>query len=93
MLYVIDIETNGLLKDLLTYKTFPYVLNDNAKLLSVNKVTPSELTVKNNSYPLSRKLYMYTNGKAKGIVANYIGFIQSDRGQKIVVEQGFINIK
>mgnify|MGYP000852743053 FL=1 len=68
-------------------------LNDNAKLLSVNKVTPSELTVKNNSYPLSRKLYMYTNGKAKGIVANYIGFIQSDRGQKIVVERGFINIK
>ena len=35
MLYVIDIETNGLLKDLLTYKTFPYVLNDNAKLWCV----------------------------------------------------------
>ena len=35
MLYVIDIETNGLLEDLLTYKTFPYVLNDNAKLWCV----------------------------------------------------------
>ena len=35
MLHVIDIETNGLLKDLLTYKTFPYVLNDNAKLWCV----------------------------------------------------------
>ncbi|MGB3017715.1 MAG: hypothetical protein WBC65_07900, partial [Ignavibacteria bacterium] len=32
---MIDIETNGLLKDLLTYKTFPYVLNDNAKLWCV----------------------------------------------------------
>ncbi len=31
---------------------------------------------------------MYTNGKAKGEVANYIGFIQSERGQQIVQEQG-----
>ena len=35
MQYVIDIETNGLLKDLLTYKEFPYVLNDSAKLWCV----------------------------------------------------------
>jgi phosphate transport system substrate-binding protein len=36
---------------------------------------------------------MYTNGKAKGEVANYLGFIQSERGQQIVQEQGFINIR
>jgi len=68
-------------------------VNDSAKLLSVNKITPFPKTVKNGIYPLSRKLYMYTNGKAQGVVANYIGFIQSDIGQKIVEEQGFINIK
>lgn len=35
MEYVIDIETNGLLKNLLSYKNFPYVLNDDAKLWCV----------------------------------------------------------
>jgi len=36
---------------------------------------------------------MYTNGKAKGDVANYLGFIQSEKGQQIIQELGFINIK
>ena len=35
MEYVIDIETNGLLKNLLSYKNFPYVLNNDAKLWCV----------------------------------------------------------
>ena len=68
-------------------------VNESVKLISVNKIIPSETTVKNGSYMLSRKLYMYTNGKAKGEVANYLGFIQSERGQQIVQEQGFINIR
>ena len=68
-------------------------VNESVKLISINKIIPSEATVKNGSYMLSRKLYMYTNGKAKGDVANYLGFIQSEKGQQIVQEQGFINIK
>ncbi|MDY0219222.1 MAG: hypothetical protein RBR14_07735, partial [Candidatus Cloacimonas acidaminovorans] len=68
-------------------------VNNSVKLISVNGIIPSEATVKNGSYMLSRKLYMYTNGKAKGDVANYLGFIQSEKGQQIVQELGFINIK
>jgi len=68
-------------------------VNETVKLLSVNRVIPAVASVKNNSYPLARKLYMYTNGNAKGEVEKLIGFIQSEKGQKIVEEQGFINIK
>ena len=68
-------------------------VNDSVKLISLNGIIPSEATVKNGSYILSRKLYMYTNGKAKGDVANYLGFIQSEKGQQIIQELGFINIK
>jgi phosphate transport system substrate-binding protein len=53
---------------------------------------PSIKTVKDGSYPLSRKLYMYTDGKASGNVAAYIGFIQGPEGQKIVEQNGFIRI-
>lgn len=63
------------------------------RAITVNGITASVKTVQEGSYPLSRKLYMYTNGKAKGDVNSYIAFIQSDEGQKIVEEQGFIALK
>lgn len=68
-------------------------LTDQIRTVTVNKVSPNTRTVQEGTYPLARKLYMYTNGKAKGDVNNYIAFIQSAEGQKIVVEQGFISLK
>jgi phosphate transport system substrate-binding protein len=62
-------------------------------IVSVERVTPSTSTVKDGSYKLSRKLYMYTNGKATGDVGSFIGWLQSAAGQKIVEEQGFISIR
>lgn len=49
--------------------------------------------VKNGSYPISRPLMMYTNGEPKGLVKDFIDFILSDRGQKIVEEIGYIPVK
>jgi phosphate transport system substrate-binding protein len=67
-------------------------LNDTVKAVTVNGIMPTEKTVKDGSYPLSRKLYMYTNGKASGNVGAYIGFIQGPEGQKIVEANGFISL-
>jgi phosphate transport system substrate-binding protein len=67
-------------------------LNNEVKTLSVEGVTPSEKTVKEGTYRLARKLFMYTNGRATGMVNGYIGFIQSAAGQKIVEAQGFISL-
>lgn len=63
------------------------------RVVPVENITPTAKTVKDNSYRLARKLYMYTNGKAAGDAASFIAFIQSDAGQKIVEAQGFISIK
>jgi phosphate transport system substrate-binding protein len=71
------------------YVGLGYASSD-VKIVSVGKVMPSEKTVKDASYALSRKLYMYTNGKASGTVAQFLGFIQGAEGQKIVENQGFI---
>ncbi|MBU1096926.1 MAG: phosphate ABC transporter substrate-binding protein [Bacteroidetes bacterium] len=43
-----------------------------------------------NNYPLSRKLYCYTNGKPQGDVKKFIDFIVSSNGQKIVEQMEFI---
>jgi phosphate transport system substrate-binding protein len=60
--------------------------------LTIDNVMPTEKTIKDKSYKLSRKLYMYTNGKASGNAAKFISFIQSAEGQKIVVDAGFISL-
>ncbi len=73
------------------YVGLGYVTEKN-KIVSIENVIPSEKTVKSAEYKLSRKLYMFTNGKAKGNAANFISWLQSAEGQAIVVKQGFISL-
>ncbi len=73
------------------YAGLGYV-NESVNVVTVNSIMPSDKTVKDGSYPLARKLFMFTNGKAKGDAARFISFIQSAEGQKIVKDQGFITI-
>lgn len=61
--------------------------------VKVNNVMPSKSTIQDKSYPIARTLHMYTNGAPKGLVKQYIDFILSKEGQKLVEEQGFISVK
>jgi phosphate transport system substrate-binding protein len=65
-------------------------VNKGVKPLQVNSVTASVQTALSKEYPLSRELYMYTDGEAKGDVAKYLDFVKSAEGQKIVVKEGFV---
>jgi phosphate transport system substrate-binding protein len=60
------------------------------KDLTVNGVKASEKTALSKEYPVSRFLYMYTNGEPKGETAKYIKFILSPAGQKLVQAEGFV---
>lgn len=60
------------------------------KALAVESIKPSFKTVLKNTYPISRPLFMYTDGKPRGLVKNFIKFVLSREGQGIVKEQGFI---
>lgn len=68
-------------------------LTDEIKALKVNGVLPSEATVNDESYPLARPLYMYTNGTPKGLAKNFLDFVMSPTGQQIVREAGFVPVK
>ncbi len=65
-------------------------LNKSVKPLQVNGITASIETALSKEYPMSRELYMYTDGDAKGDVAKYIAFVKSAEGQKIVAKEGFV---
>jgi phosphate transport system substrate-binding protein len=73
----------------IAYVGIGYV-NKSVKPLQVNGITASVATALSKEYPMSRELYMYTDGDATGDVAKYIAFVKSAEGQKIVVKEGFV---
>ncbi|MGA3207890.1 MAG: PstS family phosphate ABC transporter substrate-binding protein [Syntrophales bacterium] len=67
-------------------------LNTSLKALTVNGITASAKTALSKEYPVSRPLYMYTNGQPTGEVANLIKFVLSPAGQKLVAKEGFVPV-
>ena len=56
-------------------------------------VAPGIATVLDHTYPISRPLYMITRGQPTGLAKDYIDFILSPDGQKIVEDQGFVPLR
>jgi len=55
-------------------------------------VLPSVESVENNTYPIARNLFMYTDGLPSTEVRDYLLWITSAEGQQIVVRLGFVPI-
>lgn len=68
-------------------------IDKSIKVLKVNGKIASEKTVRDSSWPVSRPLFMYTNGKPAGVTAKFIDFVLSKEGQKIVNEVKYVSIK
>ncbi len=56
-------------------------------------VLPSVATASDNSYPIARPLFMYTNGEPKGDVKAYLDWILSDEGQCIILKKGYAAVR
>jgi len=65
-------------------------VNSSVKPLSVNGIAASSASVLAGQYPVARPLYMYTNGQPAGDVKQFIDFILSPAGQKLVAKEGFV---
>ena len=58
----------------------------------INGIEPTEENVVNNKYPISRYLHFYTLNTPRGIVSDFINWVVSPEGQKIVEKSGYISI-
>ena len=58
-----------------------------------NYVLPSAATVSDNSYAISRNLYMYTQNVPTGAIKDYLNWILSPEAQQIVTDLGFVPVK
>ncbi len=80
------------------YDGLGYVTSDQ-KVLAVAPdagsphVLPSVATVNDNTYPISRPLYMYTAGEPQGVVKIYLDWIMGPEGQAVVPTLGFVPLQ
>jgi phosphate transport system substrate-binding protein len=51
---------------------------------------PTIDTVNDGTYPIARPLYIYTRGEPSGAIKDYLDWILSEDGQRIVAELGFV---
>lgn len=56
-------------------------------------VLPSAATIKNQSYPISRYLYMYLKAKPSGEVKEFVDWILGPDGQKLIADVGYYPLK
>ncbi|MGB9177404.1 MAG: phosphate ABC transporter substrate-binding protein [Methanoregula sp.] len=55
-------------------------------------VAPNLATIKDKTYPVSRNLYVITNGQPSGLAGDFIKYILGPEGQKIVTNEGYVTI-
>jgi len=65
-------------------------LNRRVKALTVGGVPATAANAIAKTYPISRPLYMYTDGKPAGETARFLQFVLSPAGQKLVGKAGFV---
>ena len=74
------------------YVGLGYVNPDTCPAIMIDGVEATVDTIKDNTYPISRSLHMYTLGQPTGAVKDFIDYVQSEAGQQVVEDEGFIPI-
>jgi phosphate transport system substrate-binding protein len=56
----------------------------------IDGIEPSERTAQNDTYPITRYLHFFTSKAPKGSVKEFIDWVLSPQGQRVVKQSGFI---
>jgi len=67
-------------------------LDASVKVLTVDGIKPTKQTIAKGKYPVSRPLFLFTNGYPKlgSMVHEFCTFYLSEEGQEIVEAKGFV---
>lgn len=67
-------------------------LNDSVKALEIDGVKPTGKNVKADQYKVARPFNVVTKGEVSDVAKDFMAFILSEQGQKIVTENGYISL-
>jgi phosphate transport system substrate-binding protein len=56
-------------------------------------INPDIENVVSGKYPISRPLFLYTNGEPQGLIKKFVDYVLSKAGQEIVVKTDFVPIQ
>lgn len=62
--------------------------NPQLKALALDGIAPSPATIADGSYPLYYRFYLVTGAKPGAVAEQFIAFIQSDAGKRILIDTG-----
>ncbi|VUT24354.1 MAG: PBP superfamily domain protein [Candidatus Methanolliviera sp. GoM_asphalt] len=79
-------------KGAIGYISLGHVDPKKVEVLALSRIKPSIESISNGSYPIVRTLYIITKGEPKGLERDFIDFILSKKGQRIIEEGGFVSI-
>ncbi|PWB84964.1 phosphate-binding protein PstS 1 precursor [Methanobrevibacter woesei] len=65
-------------------------MSDDVKSLNVNGVAPSDATIADGTYELQRPFLFLTNGEPTGDVKEFIDWVLSDEGSKVLAEEKIV---
>ena len=65
-------------------------LNDNVKAVKIDGAEATEENIKSGSYKVSRPFHIATKEEVSDVTQDFINFILSEEGQKVVADKGYI---
>lgn len=68
-------------------------LNDDVKAVKIDGVMPSVENINNGTYKISRPFNIATFGEVDEVTQDFINYILSDEGQKVIEEAGYIPVE
>ncbi|QAT43914.1 substrate-binding domain-containing protein [Aminipila luticellarii] len=67
-------------------------LNDTVKALKIDGVAPSKEAIKDSTYKIARPFNIATKGEVSKVTQDFINYIMSADGQKVVEDNGYISV-
>ncbi len=67
-------------------------LNDSVKALSIDGVEATAANIENGTYKISRPFNIATKEEVSEVAQDFIDFIMSDDGQKVISDSGYITV-
>lgn len=68
-------------------------VDDSVKLIQIEGVLANSENVKNKTYPIARPVYWYVDKNMSEGIKALVDYMLSDKGQKVVVDEGFVPVK